>query len=276
MTFTLDDLCALDQLMRAACADQVMPRFGQLARGDIGAKTSPDDLVTVADVEAERQLTAALLARFPGAAVIGEETAGPGFDFTADPLLFVIDPVDGTWNFAKGLPVFGCMVSVLARGDCIAGALHYPLQGDTLLGLAGGGVHRRDAAGRLAALPPLPGGAAMGAGMLPLSQFTATGRAALMGAFPDLPRVVTVQCSAYEYRLLLTGEVDFFLSTGLKTWDHAAGQMMLDELGGRSATLRGTRWPDARPEDLQVSARAPEVLAEALVRLTAALGPAGD
>ncbi|QUS36338.1 inositol monophosphatase family protein [Falsirhodobacter algicola] len=254
MSFALPDLLTVERLARDVAARIILPRFGALAQSEIRAKTAPDDLVTIADTEAEAALTRDLRAAFSGAAVTGEETAVDGFDYAADPLLFVIDPVDGTWPFAHGLPIFGTMVAVLRHGEAIGGVIHYPVTQDSLLVLRGGGVHRLDAGGQMSRLAPLSQTARLETALLPLSQHDAAGRVRLAAAFGAVSRIVTIQCSALEYRMLAEGQADICLSTGLKPWDHHAGQLMLAELGGFAATEDGRQWPDVRPEDHLLSA----------------------
>ena len=104
-------------MLRDASQAEILPRFRKLAAGAIRAKSSPMDLVTDADEAAERQITRALMDRFPECAVVGEEACA------ADPsllnrlggadLAFVVDPVDGTANFAGGVPLFGCMAAAI-------------------------------------------------------------------------------------------------------------------------------------------------------------------
>ena len=118
-------------LLRAAARTEILPRFRQLGAGAVRAKSGPLDLVTDADEAAERRIAAGLAALFPGCAVVGEEAA------TADPALlrrldgaelaFVVDPVDGTANFAAGVPVFGCMAAALVRGEIVAAWIHDPI-----------------------------------------------------------------------------------------------------------------------------------------------------
>jgi len=85
-----------------------MPRFGKLAPAQIRWKSSAFDLVTEADEAAEGVIETALTAAFPGAVVIGEESAHQDpalLDTIADAqLAFIVDPVDGTRNFASNLP----------------------------------------------------------------------------------------------------------------------------------------------------------------------------
>ena len=146
-------------LLRDAARAEIMPRFRRLGAGDVRRKTGPLDLVTDADEAAERVIAAGLAARFPGCVVVGEEGAA------ADPALlgrladadlaFVVDPVDGTANFAAGLPLFGCMAAAIVRGEVVAGWIHDPLGDDTASRCAarGPGSRRRTGAGRRCGWP---------------------------------------------------------------------------------------------------------------------------
>src|SRR5580692_8318157 len=128
MSFNHRDLTDLAVLLREAGRIEVMPRFRNLAPDGVRTKTDALDLVTEADGAAETMITAGLLRRFPGAVVVGEEA------MAADPsplgrlgdadLAFVVDPVDGTMNFADGMPLFGVMAAVLVRGEVVAAAIH--------------------------------------------------------------------------------------------------------------------------------------------------------
>jgi len=119
-------------LLREVARAEVMPRFRNLGPGGVRTKTDALDVVTEADTAAEAAITAGLLRRFPGAVVVGEEATA------ADPsllgrlgdadLAFVVDPVDGTANFADGLPLFAVMAAALIRGEVVAaGHLHFLL-----------------------------------------------------------------------------------------------------------------------------------------------------
>ena len=146
MRFDDRDLADLAALLREAGRVEVMPRFRHLGAGAVRTKTDALDLVTDADVAAERAITAGLLRRFPGAVVVGEEATA------ADPsllarvgdaeLAFVVDPVDGTSNFADGLPLFGVMAAAVVRGEVVGAAIHDPVGDDCVLALRGGGLAR--------------------------------------------------------------------------------------------------------------------------------------
>ena len=273
MTLTLQDVKTVEALVRDAAAQEIMPRFGRLAAQDIASKSSADDLVTIADIRTEERLSAALRAAFPQAVVCGEESGsdtggdagddasgGGPIDPEAHHLLFVIDPVDGTWPFARGMPIFGSMVAVFEGGQAVAGVIHYPLTGESLICRKGQGVQLLDAQGQSCALPPLRQGQGIAAGTISQRR---DGVAPLR--LDDVARVMAIYCSAWEYRLLLSGAVDFLINHGpLNLWDHAAGQVMVAELGGACATLSGLPWAQIGGDDLLVTGRSDAVLGQVL------------
>jgi len=152
MTFSDTDFDHLMTIVAEAAAREILPRFRNLGDGDISEKTSAIDLVTEADLLAEQYITAALKARFPGALIVGEEAYEA--DKSVVPALahadlaFTIDPVDGTFNFAAGLPVFGTIVAVVAKGETIASVIYDPVLGDTVTAMRGAGAFLRRGKGQ--------------------------------------------------------------------------------------------------------------------------------
>jgi hypothetical protein len=146
MTFDDTAIDWLAGLLSDAAMAEIMPRFRRLGDGDIRQKTSAADLVTEADVNAERLITARLRERYPSAMVVGEEACSDNplrcsmAGRRAD-LAFVIDPVDGTFNFASGVPLFGVMLAVVVKGETVAGIIHDPVGKDWLIGVKGAGSH---------------------------------------------------------------------------------------------------------------------------------------
>ncbi|HSG35751.1 MAG TPA: inositol monophosphatase family protein, partial [Sphingomonadaceae bacterium] len=119
---------------RDIAAEVILPRFRALDAGEIDTKSAPDDLVTIADRESERRLEEAVAAILPGAVTFGEEAISEGridlSDLGASELAVVVDPVDGTWNFANGLAVFGVILAVMEKGRTIWGGIYDPLGDD--------------------------------------------------------------------------------------------------------------------------------------------------
>src|ERR1700712_5868222 len=145
MSISQADIAFLVDQVKEAGEVEIMPRFRNLAPGDIAEKASAIDLVTEADLGAEKRITAALRRRFPSALIVGEEAYES--DRSVVPALahadlaFVIDPVDGTFNFASGQPTFGTILAVVAKGETVAGIIHDPVLGDTVTAITGGGAH---------------------------------------------------------------------------------------------------------------------------------------
>jgi len=153
MRFDEGQMDWLADLLADAAREEIMPRFRRLDAGDIKQKTSAADLVTEADVNAERYITARLKERFADAVIVGEEACSDNpalLDGLNDAeLAFTIDPVDGTFNFASGVPLFGVMLAVVSKGETVAGIIHDPVGNDWIMASRGGGSHVRHANGDL-------------------------------------------------------------------------------------------------------------------------------
>ena len=245
MTFDDSHMDALADLLSETAKAEIMPRFRRLERSSIRRKTSRDDVVTEGDIAAERVITKALRQRYPGALIVGEEAVSenaalldglPGAD-----LAFIVDPIDGTFNFASGLPLFCVMLAVTMKGETVAGIIHDPVGGDWVLAARGTGSFTRDAAGDLTPTRV--------ADPIPVSEMTGS----LSWQFldePDRSRVaanytrclapMNYRCVAHEYRLLAQGHAEFACYTKLMPWDHLAGTLIHAEAGGHVAQLDGT------------------------------------
>lgn len=251
MRFSAQDVEAVTQLLREAAQREVMPRFRRLAEGAVRAKSGPLDLVTEADEAAERVIAAGLAARFPSALIVGEEAAAADpalLSRMADaPLAFVVDPVDGTANFAAGVPLFGVMAAAIVNGETVAGWIHDPLGDDTLLGLRGEGawVQAADGARRDCRVAPAVPLASM-VGAVSWSYMPPERKALVLSRLSRLGSAVNFRCSAHEYRLVATGGAHLVVYNRLMPWDHAAGQLIHAEAGGASAQFDGSAYSPLR------------------------------
>lgn len=239
------DLGRCVEILRAAAAAEILPRFRRLRPDDIRAKTTPDDLVSEADLAAEGAMSEALARDFPEALIVGEEAVetDPGLldRLPGAPLAFVIDPIDGTWNFAAGLSVFGVILAVIERGRTVVGVLYDPVMDDWIAARAGGGAWF-ERAGDDARRPLRIGGAGPAdeaKGLVSPFNFPAVDRARLAAQLVGFGRVDALRCSCHEYRMLAQGRVRFCLSGGTKVWDHAAGVLVTTEAGGSVRMLDG-------------------------------------
>ncbi|MBP0462915.1 inositol monophosphatase [Roseomonas sp. PWR1] len=235
-------------LLRDAARAEILPRFRRLAQGAVRAKSGPLDLVTDADEAAERIIEAGLARMFPGCVVVGEEAAA------ADPavidrlagadLAFVVDPVDGTANFASGTPLFGCMAAAVVRGEVVAGWIHDPLGDDTAIALRGEGAWIADGEGRhmadLRVAAPVPVERMVAA--ISWTYLKEPLRSRVASRLPRLAGVVCFRCAAHEYRLTAGGHAHAQLYNRLMPWDHLPGWLLHREAGGYSARFDGSEY----------------------------------
>ena len=263
---------AIVDAIRATARAEIVPRFRDLNDADIAAKSTFDDLVTVADRAAEAALTDRIAAILPGDAVIGEEAIADGaasLDAVGRGRCAVIDPIDGTWNFAHGIASYGVIVAVVEDGETVWGCLYDPSFDDWIAAHRGGGAwfHRNGAARRLhvaqddAPLDALRGNVA-------LYTYPEADRPALAATLPRFRRSSSLGASVHEYRLMALGGSDFEINGGLNVWDHAAGVLCLREAGGVARMLDGRDYAPTMRRGRLLTARSEgvwESLAEVFV-----------
>ena len=236
---TLHLTAAVAALMRDAAERAILPRYQSLTADQIDAKAA-DDVVTVADQEAELILAEGLAKILPEAAIVGEEAAHADpalLDRLGDTLCWIIDPVDGTNNFAKGQPPFGVIVALAEAGETIAGWIYDPLSGRMCHTHRGGGAwlgDERITARSTGAQPPI---AAVSLVFMDQVQ-----RAAMKQHIdPHYTLVDIPRCAAEQYPRLVLGVNDLSIFERTLAWDHAAGVLFVNEAGGLAAR------PDGRP-----------------------------
>ncbi len=247
MRFSAAEASELAGLLRCAAQAEILPRFRRLVSGDIRTKSGPLDLVTEADEAAERLLTAQLAARYPEALILGEEAtaADPGLLIRMQDaeLCFVLDPVDGTANFAGGVPLFGVMLAAIRHGETIAGWIHDPMGDDTMIALRGEGAWVETPAGRRVdcrVAAPAPLGGMVGA--ISWSYLPVGRKAHLLPRLAQLAGTLNFRCAAHEYRLAATGGLHALVYNKLMPWDHAAGVLIHAEAGGHAAQFDGSAY----------------------------------
>ena len=246
--------------VREAARLRIMPRFRALEAADIATKSGPADLVTLADTEAEAEITAAVRAAWPEAEVLGEESvaadaSGRGRMAAAETCV-VIDPVDGTWNFAKGLAVFGVLLAVLRRGVPVWGLLYDPVMDDWIEAAPGAPALFVTARGLERPLAT-SGESRPGhlTGYMPLGLFPHAARERIVAEFPDFLRITSLRCAAHEYRMVAQGHAEFCLSGPVPhPWDHAAGVLAVESAGGVARFLDDTPYDATRPDGVLLSA----------------------
>lgn len=224
------------QIIREVAAAEIMPRFGKLTSADIAEKRGPNDLVTVADTAAEAALGAALNGLWPGSALVGEEAVDADATvlqaLAGEAPVWIIDPVDGTNNFARGKACFAVIVAYCVGGETMGGWIHDPVSDTTVWAGKGAGTWLVTSGGRtrmhLAAAKPI----AKMTGSLGYRWARRVKERIKAGIESPAPRFVRYGCTGREYMDLASGKLDFAAYTRLKPWDHAAGVLIHGEAGG--------------------------------------------
>lgn len=230
---------AVAALLRETAERAILPRYCALEAHHVEEKAA-DDFVTIADREAEAMLEEGLGRIIPGLPVVGEEAAFA--DATVLERLsgdcWIVDPIDGTRNFAAGKPPFAIMLALASSGEAHTGWIYDPLRDRLLVAHKGRGAFREDE--KVTVSPSdreRPNLAAM-------TRFMAPEQRALFEAeiLPHYDAAEAPQCAAEQYPLVAFGEHDLAIYQRTFAWDHAAGSLFLNEAGGRAARLDGSTY----------------------------------
>jgi fructose-1,6-bisphosphatase/inositol monophosphatase family enzyme len=235
---TTIDINALALVLAQAAEAEIRPRFRALAKGDIRTKADANDLVTAADEAAERFISREVKAQFPGVLFVGEESVA------ADPALLpkladaelaiVVDPIDGTFNFAAGVPLFGVMAAIVSGGETVGGIIYDPMGDDFVMAEKGGGAWQTGDH-RPAVRLKTRGAAAT-------SFLDRERRARILGNLAKVAFVSNYRCAAHEYRTFAGGNLHYLMYNKLMPWDHLAGTLIAEEAGAYAARFDGSRY----------------------------------
>jgi myo-inositol-1(or 4)-monophosphatase len=208
--------------------------------GEIRTKSTDRDLVTKWDTRSEELIISSLAKRAPGIAVLAEESGSHG-DTEAD-RCWVIDPIDGTVNFAHGVPLFGVCISLEEQGQPVAAVVSAPALGWTFTACLRGGAHMEMAGTERA---------------MQVSQTAELGKSMLASGFPYDRAVTHHNFAQWEHFLTRAGAcrrfgaasldlcmvargwLDGFWETRLSPWDLSAGALIVREAGGCVTGITG-------------------------------------
>jgi myo-inositol-1(or 4)-monophosphatase len=202
-------------------------RFEAGHAGAVRTKTSPTDLVSEADTEAEREIRRLLAARRPDDAVVGEE--GDDRDGTSG-LRWFVDPIDGTINFVHGLPAWTVTLACADGAGTVAGVVHDPLRGETFAATRSGEATVNGAPVRPPVVTRLSQALVATGFGYEVGRRTKQGEIAgrVIGAAADLRRIGS---AAMDLAWTACGRMDAFYERGLNPWDAAAGALICVRAG---------------------------------------------
>ncbi|MCG7257936.1 MULTISPECIES: inositol monophosphatase family protein [unclassified Corynebacterium] len=214
--------------------------------GVVGTKTSEVDPVTEVDQASENLIMEQLLARVPGACVLGEEgglsreASGPG------EILWIVDPIDGTVNFLYGVPAYAVSIAAVVDGQPVAGVVVDVTAQVAYVAHAGGTARRwkANATGvdtlivepveRAAAPDRALGKALVATGFSYVAEDRRRQAERLTRLLPKVRDIRRIGSAALDLCRVASGEVDAYFEHGLGPWDHAAGCLIAARAGAIS------------------------------------------
>ncbi|RPI46101.1 MAG: histidinol-phosphatase [Betaproteobacteria bacterium] len=204
-------------------------------RQDLDVATKADQTpVTAADLAIERELRTMAQSRHPSLGLIGEE-----YGATASAAVnLIVDPIDGTANFARGIPIFATLLAIQSGDDMLAGVVSAPALATRWRAAKGCGALRNDKPIRVSRIDRLAEAQVFHGGVAGVE------RNAEIPGFMDLLRASKRQRGFgdfYQHVLVAEGAGEIAIDIGLAPWDIAALVIVLEEAGGRASTLDGRR-----------------------------------
>lgn len=245
-------------------AAELKDHFGKL---NAVTKKGRIDLVTQADLASEAKIIETIKAHYPGHAILAEES---GATKGQEPMRWVIDPLDGTTNYAHGLPIFGISIAAETAGETLVGVVLSPLGGELYTAIKGKGAFLNDRPIEVSTSSPV-------SESLLITGFPyewGDERAAIIGRFERCALaargVRRLGAAALDLCYLACGRADAYWEGQLKPWDTAAGVLIAREAGARVTNFSGSDYAYGTNELLASNGR---IHAEMLALLQTAKDP---
>lgn len=212
----------------------LLERFGRV--GEVRRKENLSNVVTEADLASEAHLIERIQQRYPGHNILAEES---GLLDRGSPWTWVIDPLDGTSNFAAGLPWFGAMVAVFENARPVLGAMYLPCLETLYWAEQGQGAQRNGQPVRVTSENRLAN--LLCSYMMDYSEDADLTRRRVLLLGHLLGHVRNVRCtnSLVDFVCTIDGRLGAFINHSAKIWDIAPAWLLLQEAGGRMTDLHG-------------------------------------
>jgi len=224
----------LKSILIPAAREELLPRFAQVER-----KLKRDgSIVTEADTAMQRRVCQALQENWPAIPLLGEEMSTEEqqalLEDDSDGL-WLLDPLDGTSNFAAGIPFFSVSLALLRGGEVVLGIIYDPLRDECFAAEKGRGATLNGQRLQPPAELPEMGGSM---GLIDFKRLDGELVSRLAGN-PPYASQRSFGSGALDWCMIASGRCHLYLHGGQKLWDYAAGQLILAEAGGLAATLQG-------------------------------------
>lgn len=217
------------------------------ARPDIAVDTKGDGSpVTIADREAERFARAWIAERFPDDAIVGEEfgvtpAGGSARGAGGAARRWILDPIDGTKSFVRGVPLWGTLIAVMQGPEVIAGAAAFPATQERIAAARGEGAWWNGARCAVSAVATLAEATVLSTGT---AFEPGDPRRARWDALGDRAAIVRTWGDCFGYLMVATGRAEVMMDPRLNVWDAASVQVIVEEAGGVFMDWNGVRTPE--------------------------------
>lgn len=249
-----DDL--LDRVLHVAI--DASKKAGDIILGNAGGaevterKANTRDLLTLIDPLCEKIIKETVLATFPLHDFLGEEDVPPGKDASAaalnakleasgDSWLWIVDPIDGTTNFVHGMPL--CMPSIAAtyKGEVQVGVIFDPHRNELFTAIKGKGAYMNGSLIHVGEQSVL-GDAVVAMGAPPGEESMAMSLLGIQALMPKVRTIRMLGSAALMLAWVANGRLTCYWEYDLSSWDIAAGQLLIEEAGGKFTDLAGDRY----------------------------------
>jgi myo-inositol-1(or 4)-monophosphatase len=222
-----DELLAMAVEASHLAGDLLLERFRAPAQG-VSAKSTPTDLVSDADRDAEALLLDFISAKRPGDGVLSEEGGGAG---SSSGLVWVVDPLDGTINFLYGLPVWAVSIAIKDDKGGVVGVVHNPCLGETFTAIRGEGARLNGSPMHVSDQSELSK-ALIGTGFAYDARAREQQGRKVQRILPIVRDIRRAGSAALDLSSLASGRLDGFFEAPMEEWDKAAGVILIKEAGG--------------------------------------------
>lgn len=217
----------------AAGAGEITLRYFQ---GRFEVETKADlSPVTIADREAERFIRESIESRFPGDGIVGEEFGEVRPEASRR---WIVDPIDGTFSFVHGVPLYGVLIGMEDGDEPAVGVVNLPALGEMVAAARGEGCHWRGERARVSGTNELSQALCLATTVGPDA---GPSRAAVMARIAGLAGRTRTWGDCYGYVLVATGRADAMIDPMMNVWDCAPLLPIIEEAGGRFTDWQGRR-----------------------------------
>ncbi len=264
----MDDLIAIAEVCERAARAGGAVLLDWAQRFTVREK-GPADLVTDADIASEKVVRQTIAEVFPADRFIGEESTKAeqvaGILNESKSCVWVVDPLDGTTNYAHHIPHYACSVAAVRAGKILAGVVYHPVADECYAAVLGSGATLNGNPLSSSGVKSL-GAALVAVSLPPQVQRDGPEVYKLLSVLEQAQAIRRTGSAALNMCYVASGRLDAYWATGTSAWDIAAGVLLVTEAGGTVSALNGGFFDLSQPQPIATAT--PELNTE----LTSILG----